>query len=765
MNARAALLAPLRQRLPFLPLVACAVAGIVASDRLPIPAAAWLAVALAGAGTFLLRRRGFTVFCLASFAVIHLWQGRESPAARLADWLGPRELPAQVTGLVADDPVVFREDHARLRLRTESLTIDGITVPASLPLTVDWSGPPPALGDRVTVRGTMASLDPPRNPGQFDFAAWSRRQGIHSRLRVSHPTDAAIDQAGDGLPLRRFALRCRERMRDVLSRGIDDPLASELIVAMVLGETSSISERVQEAFRGTGTYHLFSVSGLHVGMVGVILWFVLRALRVPQPAAAACIIPMLFFYALMTGLKPASVRAAVMAAIVLIGLMSRRRPVLLNNLCAAAFLILLADTNQLFNAGFQLSFTVVASILVLAKPVNAALERPFLPDPFLPVRLVPRWRRWWADAGRKFCGLAAVSVAAWTGSLPLTLGYFHLISLSALPCNLLVVPMAFGVMAVAMLSVAAAPFSAWISITYNQANWLLASALVSVVQWFAGLPGAYVFLGPQRQPAPLAEMVVFDFGAGGATWLRTGHRQWLLDCGPLRFHDSVLVPFLRSQGARALDGLVVTHGDAGHLGAAEELLASCPPARIIDSPLEDRSPRRAALHAALAARSKPKSLVRAGDWITFGSHVRAEILHPPSGFARPSADDKAIVIRLDVGPTRILFLSDAGFTVEQHLLRTAREKLAADILVKGAPGQGPSADPAFLDAVRPRVVIATAATFPESEILTPSFEENLRHRGATLFRQDATGAVRIRIFSTHWEVSAFLGGRHFTRIR
>ncbi|MBV5332668.1 ComEC/Rec2 family competence protein, partial [bacterium] len=99
--------------------------------------------------------------------------------------------------------------------------------------------------------------------------------------------------------------------------------------------------------------------------------------------------------------------------------------------CAAGFVILAQATNELFSPGFQLSFAVVAAILLVAQPLQARIRRGLDPDPFLPVALWDRWQKVRHDAGGGLAGLLAVSVAAWLGSLPLTVYYFHMISLSA----------------------------------------------------------------------------------------------------------------------------------------------------------------------------------------------------------------------------------------------------------------------------------------------------------------------------------------------
>lgn len=755
-----------RQRFPFLPLLACAVAGILAAELAKGPSSFWLIAAFASAGAFFLTRKQttFAALCFCLFALMHLWQSRESAAAQFAGWLGPRSLLTEAHGIVVSEPRSF-SDKSSFELRLSRMRVEGRELSAPLTLQVEWTGPPPVYGDEVRVVGSLENPGPPRNPGQFDFAAWSARRSIYTRLRVGHANDAAILASHRGNPLVTTALRARNWMRETLTRGLDDPIASDLIIGMVLGETTTMPERIQEQFRGTGTFHLFSVSGLHVGILAALLWFAFKLLRIPRRQAAMLIIGILFFYALMTGLKPASLRATIMAAIVLLGLITSRRPVLLNNLLAAAFLILLADTNQLFNAGFQLSFCVVAAILVMERPIRDALAKPFHPDPFFPEKLLTAGQRLGFHSGQKLAALAAVSLAAWIGSLPLTLGYFHLVSFTALPANLLAVPISFGIMAVAMLSLLSGVASLWVAAIYNQTNWLLAHLLLGTISFFASLPGSFFYVRAPQVRAPLAEIVVFDFGAGGAAWVSAGGRSWLIDSGPAYQFDSVLLPFLRSRGLRSLDGLLITHGDAGHMGSAEELFASCPPRQLIDSTLDDRSKLRHRLHTELARQGIPKSLHRSDDLVVLSPAARLHVLYPPRDISRTLADDKTLIVRLEVENLRLLFMSDAGLSTEQWLLAHSAEKLPCDILIKGSSRRGPSADLSFLKAANPSVVVASAADFPASERIPDALVENLASLGIRLFRQDENGAVRIRIYSTHWEVSAWVDQRHYSRMR
>src|SRR5438034_3036808 len=141
--------------------------------------------------------------------------------------------------------------------------------------------------------------------------------------------------------------------------------------------------------------------------------------RLSRKWATALIIPTLFFYPAVTGLHVSSVRAAVMTSILLGGFFFERKVFLLNSLAAAAFFLLCWDTNELFSTGFQLSFAVVGTIVLLADPLFRSLRRWGAPDPFLPRSLL-RGPRYLAQVCFEWlCRGASVSLAAWIGSLVL----------------------------------------------------------------------------------------------------------------------------------------------------------------------------------------------------------------------------------------------------------------------------------------------------------------------------------------------------------
>ena len=552
-------------------------------------------------------------------------------------------------------------------------------------------------------------------------------------------------------------------MEATLREGISgDPVVCDLLAGMVLGATSDIPDALQDQFRETGTFHLFSVSGLHVGMIALILWQALRMAGAGRHAAVIAIIPALFFYALITGWKPSSIRAAAMTSIFLLGMISWRQPMAINSLCAAGFLILVQSTNELFNPGFQLSFVVVAGILLFAIPIRDGLRKKVQPDPFIPIPLWTRSQRWGHSCGEGLADAVSVSLAAWIGSLPLTIYYFHMVSLSSLLANLVIIPLAFGIMATAVLALSGGLISAAWAAVFNNANLALVKALILIVQAAASLPASSLLLG-SADPAPVA-VTLFDFADGGAVAVESGDRLWFLDCGSKRDFKNTLLPWMRERGRDSVDGIILSHGDARRMGGAVDLLGSGAPPLIVDSPLGDRSQSRKLLHEWLQKSGMPKSIQFAGDEIEINDVAKWKILHPPLGYNAGRADDKSLVVRLDTPRARVLFLSDSGPDTFRDLLQTCAEALVSDILVLGHHHSGIPPDAVFLDAVRPSfLVVSRRGEFSNAEPMDPGWVSMLRERGITLLQQDQAGAVLIRSTLAGFEMEGFLSGQKFRK--
>ncbi len=759
----------LRPRHPCVGLALAAVVGIVAADWWSTAATSWLIAScgIAAVGVIVWPRTAgcWLAACLAFFA-LHAGRVHDAPARSLAAQFRAGPKVATVKGIVwtqPEKPTVWSgRVSAFFDVRCESIEVDGKVREMDALLNVAWSGALPEYGDRVLITGQASNLESVRNPGQFDFAGYRQRRGVFSELRARFPEDCRVESHGHGRMLVAFAIRARCWVQSQLRRDLADaPELSSLIESMVLGMRGETPDEVRALFQKTGTLHLFAVSGLNIAMLAAIALYALKPLGIRRRPAVIIVIPLLAAYALVTGLSASCVRAAIMGTFVLAAQLFDRRTVVCNSLAAAAVGILAWDSHQLFLPGFQFSFMLVFVIVLLAVRIQRGCERFGRPDPFLPRALWSLPIRGGVWCWRHFSAAVGVTLAAWLGSLAFTAGYFHLFSVSAIFANLLAVPIAFCVLLLGLCTVVCAGVWSHGALLCSNANWLAAKALLWVVRTFSEMPGGHVYVELPRISEPAAcEIAVLDCGEGAAIHLRAGRRDWLLDCASARTCENVVLPYLRSRGVNRLDGLFLTHGDAQHVGGALTAIAELSPRALFESPVRDRSPTRRNLHGQLQLGSFGKSIIWRGDRIGLGGDATLRVLHPPAGLNRATADDKALVVRLESAGVRVLFTSDSGFSTEQWLLENESD-LRSDILVKGWHSKDLSGTPDFLARVQPQAVICSAPEFGDSSTVLDAWAGGLAARGVAVFRQDRCGAVRIALRPGDFSLRAVGDGQTF----
>jgi competence protein ComEC len=638
------------------------------------------------------------------------------------------------------------------------------------------------FGREVEVEGVLDRPREARNFGLFDHAEYLARQGIGFTLAADGPGAARVLGEASGWG---WLFRARRELGRRLTLGIeDDPLACGIIRGMLLGYREDIPPDVNDAFRRTGTLHVFAISGSHITAIALALLVALRAGRVPRAAACWVVLPILAFYVAATGLRASAVRSLVMAAIVIAGWALRRPAALLNNLAAAALVVLAADPLQLFDAGFQLSFGVVAALIFLAPAFDARLRAAVDPDPWIPRKLVPRWRTALSDPLHWATGLLAVSLAAWIGSLGLNVHYFNLVSFVALLANLLVVPLAAASVALGLVSLALGALWDPLALTLNATHALLVHLMAGISaelgSWRAGAfcvarpPVAWTVAGYAllaaaaklwldgrrlRALATLASLASLAALAAAAAWLDprvrvdvldvgtgqaalvTGPRleRVLVDAGSRSEGRNTVVPFLRVRGVNALDLVVVTHGDAGHYGGLAGVLDAFPVRRLAVSSAAFRSRGYRDLLADLKAREVPAERWRAKDGADLRSG-RLDALWPPDRFAPERADDGALVLRLETPFGDVLFASDIGDRVEADLVAAGRLR-PCRLLVQGPPAAGDYEGAAFLAACRPEAAVVNTAEFPLRALPSADLRARWERAGVSAFPTDARGGV------------------------
>ncbi|MCB1227711.1 MAG: ComEC/Rec2 family competence protein [Verrucomicrobiales bacterium] len=607
------------------------------------------------------------------------------------------------------------------------------------------------------VRGVLRRPQPMANPGAMDPDVRALRAGVVAEMSVDEirPLESSLAARLQGA-LRRWAERSRWAVRDRLALGVSDqPEAQAVVAAVALGASDQTDAEVQEAFRRSGTLHVFAVSGLHVGLVSFILWSLLRWTGCGRRSLVLLVLPLVLAYAFITGWRPSAARAGLMLALIFAAILTGRQNSLLNSLGAAALLLLVGDTEQLFQPGFQLSFVVLLAIALLAPRFQEAF-RPWTElDAFLPPALANRTQRMGRTIRRFIAGLFCVSTAAWLGSLPLMLWHFQTFTPSALLANGPLVPMAFVCLLMVCLSLGLSLLHLTsLQILANKAACGMATAMVATAGWFADAPGGSLHLSGQKSemhPGPW-QWQAFALGSGAECHLlRVGDHYWLLDAADAGGWQGTVSPAIRQWGLNHVDGLILSHGDAAHAGGARLALPSLTPQGLYFPghepwPLDSRNTTLQRLLRDAADAGGLHPLWR-GDAIELGrlnprQVARAEVLYPGPDDRHSVADDRGLVLRLDFGGVRILWVADAGFITETTLVERG-EDLRSDVLIRGAHESDFHGTERFLKAVSAQVIITTDV--PESpELRLPARVERFAADTQTLLlRQPTDGAISL----------------------
>ncbi len=736
----------LRPPAPLFTAACCASAGILLADQTAslfklglVLLAAALAYALAAPG-----RQAWLALLLLGAGVAHHWTRERSPSRELSRRLPPGDArPVVLSGTVRDVPQLLSPQsgppRCKFTFRIHDAGDGGFALPGGTVL-VHSKGEVPRCGERLRIRLAIRRIPHARNPGQPDLADLWARRGVWVEGFVTHPHNIERLAAPRFWQPHQWAASCRVWISDALARGIENrPLEHSLIGSMMLGVRADGLRDAEAWFRETGTMHLFAVSGLNLTMLAWLFTSGFRAAGAGPRLTALLTVPLLVFYAFSVGLGPSCMRA-LMGAVLFLGCAWVERPsVACNNIGAAALVLLLADTNNLFHGGFQLSFCLVLALLWVAIPWGRSLSRRLEPDPLLPRKLWSARQHTRVRLSGSLCGAFAASLVAFAGGLPWCFLVFHLVSPVGVWVNLVVIPLAFGILSLGLLSLCATPLgpvSPWV----NRANALLARLLLHTVRIGSSIPGASWAVANPFEKRP--DFVVFDAGNGAAVLLDPAGEPWLLDCGSAEQYPSLLLPGLRFFGVNRLAGLVLSHGDAAHIGGAFSVQSTFRPAQLVEPPAGDRSRTRKKLSLKLAEAGTAARPVAAGERLQDAPLAAVEVLYPPRGVEAALADDKGLVVLFRAPRWSLLYTADAGFPTERWLLEHAADRLRADVWVRGRHSREVTGTDAFVSAVNPSIIVVSEALFGRDSEAERRWAEHWRARGKSVWLQPDTGAVQ-----------------------
>lgn len=609
----------------------------------------------------------------------------------------PSDDPVLVTGYILDTPTVHRSG---LRFTVAAAALDRTEVSGRVQVTLArsrWQSdvifPEVEAGDVVQMRSPLRPVPRRRNPADFDYGQYLQRRGIYVTMFVYEPADVVVIgheqtwHSGLIAPL-------QARIQRILNRFVRTEEARAVLHALILGDRSRLEDATLDRFARTGLMHLLAVSGLHVLMVGMVLYRILGPLfarmglrwQRMQLLRSVATVLVLMVYLFISGGSPSVVRAVVMAALFIGAAVFQRSAHPLNTLGVAAIVLLLMRPSHLFEAGFQLSFAAVAAIVTLHPRFIDALPERWTSRPSL----------------RAITSLTALSVAATLGTAPVLLYHFGRVALAGLVLNLIAIPLTFFVLAAGIFTLlfggwfgflgevmgAAADGlarlliylaevgDAWLGwaafASYVQNGWYLlamVAALIMLVQWprprlrwrWGALALLFATAGIwvgvlHGSYKPTLDIVFFDVGHGDAALVSLPNdRHLLIDAGERDAYSDqgvrTILPHLERYGISRLDAVVISHPHSDHLGGLPALLRSVPVRRVLHNGQTYPSALYEETTRLLDSLNISHEPLLTGDTLLLDPSVLMQVLAPEPPAVAGEANEASVVIRLVYGTT------------------------------------------------------------------------------------------------------------------
>lgn len=659
--------------------------------------------------------------------------------------------PQTLLGYVTDDPsdrasgIRFTVDARHILTATDTLPTSG-RVLVSLRRS-SWKPMPlfPRVqqGDIVQLQGVLRPPIARRNPADFDYAAFLHRRGIYATLSLYDTTNITVlGQQREGLD--RLISPARAYVRTQLDHVVYHDEARVVLTALILGDRTGLEAATRDRFARTGLMHLLAVSGLHVMLVGMVLYGLLRPVllrlgagwRAMEIVRASITIVLLVGYMLLAGSNTPVVRAVLMTALFIGATVWQRNAHPLNTLGVAAIILLSFSPAQVFDVGFQLSFAAVAAIVTLNPRFTARLPARLL------VRPIPRW----------IVKILTVSLAATLGTMPVLLYHFGRVPFGGLVLNLAAIPLTFATLASGLLALVFGGWALWVAEVFGAAADWLALALLWVAQagdsslgwasiqryvrdgWLlAALVAGLIALAQWPRPrtrwrlvalaiaclaisvwtgillsryTPRLDVVFFDVGHGDAALVSLPNgRHLLIDAGNQDAYTNTgvrtLLPHLQRYGISHLDAVVISHPHSDHLGGLPALLREVSIGRV----LHNGQPYGSALYEEtihlIDSLQVAHHAIHAGDTLAIDPAVRVQILAPEPGMIHAQTNDVSVVLRLVYGETSFLFAGDAEAAAEHWMLSRYTEVLPSDVIKVAHHGSRTSSTPGFVEKTVP----------------------------------------------------------------
>ncbi len=633
-----------------------------------------------------------------------------------------------------------------------------------------------SIGDECILNGELQKPSEKRNFYAFDYERYLKHTyQIHWIYETRKNLQLNCKKSSGIL---NDILRYRQ---DSMEKIMNDfsPEIAPIMNTLIFGDRTELDDDLRRHYQSLGLIHLLAISGLHVGTLLGMMYFLMIRFGMVREHALVALLFLIPWIILFTGGAPSVVRAGLMAAFVCLTILFQWKIPVNTQLSLIAFLLLLYKPTYIFHIGFQLSFLITASLIVS----NTFLLKGKSP----------------------FIQLVSASAIAQIASLPIILWNFHEFSLWSLPLNIVYIPLMtlflLPLVLITYFLYVVVPFPIWempAEVIASCFKWihrlmeqvdaweigkmtigkpsvmlmfLFVVSLIGVLLWIEKRQTLKQFLY-----VPVFIVIVFsvtlhyhkldsnayvtylDVGQGDAIVIELPYRRavYVIDTGGQKAFQKedwmkrkknfdtgadIVVPFLKARGINRIEKLFLTHGDYDHIGGTKGLIKHMDVDRVVYGEVDQiNDGERQLLQEVASSSIRISTINQPLQWTEGKSYFR---LIPSEGY-RTEKNNRSMVLQMSIYGQTFLFTGDIEKDRELELIG-AYPGLKADFLKAAHHGSDTSSSSEFLDQVEPKVVFISAGEqnrygHPSSEVV-----ERYVQRGVDVYETAEFGGVMVVI--------------------
>lgn len=593
-------------------------------------------------------------------------------------------------------------------------------------------------GDSLVVMIQYYEFPERRNPHDFDYGKWLKNQNI-----VAH---GELDSL---ISLKSRTVLSWTQVRATVQSNIEHLLGEEhapVAKALFIGYKDELDPQLKAEFSRSGLAHIMAVSGLHVGFIVAPFWLIIPYLwgtKTGKWMGLIFLTLLLFSYAGLTGFSASVSRASLMAWLLTCGKLFHKLSNPVNIMAVAAIILLLIEPNQLFDIGFQLSFSAVFIILMIMPEAQ---------------KIIPPKIRYGKSGG--LVSIILVSIVVQAGLYPLLIYYFGEFSVTGPVANAFVIPVLSITVPIGLLTVLLSPYLFFLT-DYAAISLQIAIDWIAGVATFLGSgqysylttdykgfaiflvwPALVGFAASIRIPAlrwkwliillisiniyvleqimntpatKTMEVTFLDVGQGDAAHLKTpSGKHILIDAGRWspagNSGERVIIPYLRSLGIEKLDAVILSHPHADHIGGIPSILGEIEVEHIIQSNYEYDSQLYKTSMKISEEKMIPVYEPFSGDIIHIDPSIRIFVLAPDQ--AKPLSENPnnhSLALKIVYGQTHFLFTGDAETEQEKVITDRYGDFLESNLYKAGHHASNTSSSESLMAYLNPEVTVASLA--------------------------------------------------------